>query len=122
MSPARQGWDPPPAVRRQLVTDQLLLETPQSALRRLSPAGPGDTGRVRRRAPRASGPGTPAGRFERLLFGFMGPPQLGDVTAPPSVPRDDAAALCPRCGLAWDAHERVRTPSRSYLTCPVPAG
>jgi hypothetical protein len=28
----RQGWDPPQAVRRQLATDQLLLETPPSAL------------------------------------------------------------------------------------------
>lgn len=28
----RQGWDPPPAVRRQLATDQLLLETPPTAV------------------------------------------------------------------------------------------
>lgn len=27
-----EGWDPPPAVRRQLETDALLLETPPTAL------------------------------------------------------------------------------------------
>lgn len=76
----------------------------------------------RRREPRASGPGTRAGRFERLLFGVMGPPQLGDVTAPRTVEPDAAAALCPKCAQPWDAHQRVRTPSRSYLACPEPGG
>lgn len=65
----------------------------------------------------------PRGPLERFLFSFMGPPQLGDTSAPRSVPPDAAAELCPRCGLAWDSHERVRTPSRSYVRCPsAPAG
>ncbi|MFP5219158.1 MAG: hypothetical protein ACLGIG_05390 [Actinomycetes bacterium] len=58
------------------------------------------------------------GRLERILFSFMGPPQLGDLDAPPSVPRDPAADLCHRCGRPWDGHTTVRTSSRTYLTCP----
>lgn len=70
------------------------------------------------RRPRASGPGTRAGLLERLLFRVMGPPQLGDPSAPRTVPPDAAADLCPRCGATWDEHTRVRTASRGYATCP----
>lgn len=58
------------------------------------------------------------GLVERVLFSFMGPPQLGDVNAPPSVATDPAADLCHRCDQPWSAHERVRTASRGYLECP----
>ncbi len=61
-----------------------------------------------------------AGWFERFLFSFMGPPELGDVAAPPTRPRDAAAELCHRCGRPWDDHEVVRTASRTYATCPPP--
>ena len=58
------------------------------------------------------------GRFERLLFSFMGPPQLGDPNAPPSVAPDPAQALCHKCGEPWDGHEIVRTSSVTYARCP----
>jgi hypothetical protein len=63
---------------------------------------------------------TTPGRFERVLFSFMGPPQLGDLTAPPTATADPAADLCPRCEAPWAAHTTVRTASRGYLTCPEP--
>jgi len=56
--------------------------------------------------------------FERFLFSFMGPPQLGDLHAPPSVEVDPAAQRCDRCGRTWDEHSTVRTASRTYLVCP----
>ena len=58
------------------------------------------------------------GRFERMLFSFMGPPQLGDVNAPvperPAVP----SAPCPKCALPYDDHEVVRDPGLTYSRCP----
>lgn len=59
------------------------------------------------------------GLLERLLFSFMGPPQLGDVSAPPSAAADPAADLCRRCGNAWSLHERVRSASSTYVRCPT---
>jgi hypothetical protein len=73
---------------------------------------------VRRRRARPARSGTGAGRLERLLFSFMGPPQLGDLNAPVRAPADAQAALCHRCGRLWDEHQVVRTPSRTYATCP----
>jgi hypothetical protein len=73
---------------------------------------------VRRPRRTRSGAATRQGRLERLLFSFMGPPQLGDLNAPPSRAADPAADLCHRCGSHWDRHEVVRTRSRTYLTCP----
>lgn len=58
------------------------------------------------------------GWFERVLLSMMGPPQVGDVSAPPVVAANPAAALCRRCGQLWDAHPRVRTSNRTYATCP----
>ena len=58
------------------------------------------------------------GRFERFLFSFMGPPQLGDVNAPSSYVPDPAAALCRKCDQPWDDHEVVRTGQRTYARCP----
>ena len=65
------------------------------------------------------GPGKRRGLFERVMFSFMGPPQLGDVHAPVTVPPDPAAALCHKCGQPWDEHEVVRTTSMTYATCPA---
>jgi len=70
--------------------------------------------RRRRRAESRTAPGP----IERLLFTFLGPPQLGDLNAPVTARSDPAADLCPRCGRPWDAHEVVRTSTRTYLTCP----
>ena len=72
------------------------------------------------RRPRASGPGTRAGFFERMLFTVMGPPQVGDVNAPSTIVPDAAAALCHRCSQPWDEHAIVRTGSRTYPRCPAP--
>ena len=58
------------------------------------------------------------GRLERLMFSFMGPPQVGDVNAPSLVVADPAAALCHRCGQPWERHERVHTGSMTYRPCP----
>lgn len=60
------------------------------------------------------------GRFERFLFSFMGPPQLGDVSAPTTVAPDPAADLCHRCATPWAGHERVQTSSMTYTRCPAP--
>jgi hypothetical protein len=60
------------------------------------------------------------GLFERIMFSFMGPPQVGDVNAPRTVEPDPAAALCHKCGRPWDEHEIVRTGSMTYARCPAP--
>ena len=59
-------------------------------------------------------------RFERWLFSFMGPPQVGDVNEPardlPARPVD----ICPTCGQPRDEHEVVRSPTLTYTVCPGP--
>lgn len=70
-------------------------------------------GRRRKDGPRGQG------RLERVLFAFMGPPQLGDPSAPRTVPPDPAQALCHKCGQPWDGHEIVRTSSVTYARCPA---
>ncbi len=66
----------------------------------------------------ARGDGSGRGLFERILFSFMGPPQVGDVHAPRSVQLDPEAALCRKCHSAWSEHEIVRTGSLTYARCP----
>jgi hypothetical protein len=56
--------------------------------------------------------------FERLLFSFMGPPQVGDVNAPLTYVPDRAATLCHKCRQPWDDHEIVRTGTMTYAVCP----
>jgi hypothetical protein len=58
------------------------------------------------------------GLFERVMFSFMGPPQLGSNAAPEGYVPDPAAALCHRCSRPWDDHERVHTGTMTYRPCP----
>ena len=58
------------------------------------------------------------GLVERFLFSFMGPPELGDASAPSTYVPDPAADLCHRCAQPWDRHERVHTGSMTYTRCP----
>ena len=64
---------------------------------------------------------TPVGRtrFERLLFSFMGPPQLGAHTAREGYTPDPSADLCHKCGQPWADHERVRTSNMTCTKCPT---
>lgn len=61
-------------------------------------------------------------RFERFLFSFMGPPQLGDHKAPDGYTPDPRANLCTKCDQPWDDHERVRASNMTYTKCPRPQG
>ena len=70
----------------------------------------------RRRRPRTDPP--VRGRFERVLFSFMGPPQLGDVNAPAADLPARPVELCGKCGQAYDEHEIVRDPRLTYTRCP----
>jgi hypothetical protein len=57
------------------------------------------------------------GRIERVLFSFMGPPQLGDPNEPVRQREDRPAELCPRCGQPYEDHQVVRTARGSYTRC-----
>ncbi len=58
------------------------------------------------------------GRWERVLFSVMGPPQLGDAGAPVrEVPQPQVSA-CPTCSRPYDVHEIVRAPRLTYTRCP----
>jgi len=63
--------------------------------------------------------GSGRGLFERLMFSFMGPPQLGEHKAREGYVADEAGNLCHRCGRPWDAHERVHTGTMTYRRCPA---
>jgi hypothetical protein len=69
-----------------------------------------------RRGTRAGNTGEPRGFWERILFSFMGPPQLGDPTTPVRQPAH--VELCPRCHRPYDEHEVVRRATHSYTRCP----
>ena len=56
--------------------------------------------------------------FERLMFSFMGPPQLGDLDAASPCRGTPPRTSAPGCGRRWDEHEIVRTDSRTYANCP----
>lgn len=62
------------------------------------------------------------GWWERLLFSFMGPPQLGTHQDREGYVPDARAQLCTRCGQPWDAHERVHASNMTYTKCPAPSG
>ena len=86
--------------------------------------GPSPRGRLwgRRSRGQAAGERVPPrggrSRFERVLFSFMGPPQLGDLNAPvrqlPAAP----VVPCPTCGQPYEEHEVVRDPRLTYTRCP----
>jgi hypothetical protein len=57
-------------------------------------------------------------RFERFLYSFMGPPELGDPTAPVSSAPAVPSPPCSRCGQPYDDHEIVRDPRLTYTRCP----
>ena len=61
------------------------------------------------------------GLFERVLFSFMGPPQLGDVSAPIREV-EQPVTLCSKCSLPHGDHEVVRTPRLTYTRCPEAPG
>lgn len=58
------------------------------------------------------------GWFERFVFRFMGPPDVGDVHAPVRPPRARPVELCERCGRPFDEHEVVRQSRLTYTKCP----
>ena len=57
------------------------------------------------------------GIFERAMFSFMGPPQLGENRAREGYVPDTGATLCHRCGQPWTDHERVNTGTFAYRRC-----
>ena len=60
------------------------------------------------------------GRLERLMFSFMGPPQLGDLNAPARELPARPVELCGKCRRPYDEHEVVRDPGLTYSRCPAP--
>lgn len=66
----------------------------------------------------ARGPSRGKRLFERILFSVMGPPQLGDLSAPVREPPPRPVSLCTRCGGPRDEHEVVRSPGLTYTRCP----
>ncbi len=59
------------------------------------------------------------GFLERLVFTFMGPPEVGDVNAPADLP-PRPARVCPRCSRPYDEHEVVRDTRLTWSRCPTP--
>lgn len=58
------------------------------------------------------------GFFERIMFSFMGPPQIGDVHAPARELPPRPVDLCSRCRRPYEEHEVVRDPGLTYTRCP----
>ena len=69
---------------------------------------------ARRRPARTTG----LGLFERLMFSFMGPPQVGAGDGPARAVPERPVELCSRCGQPYDEHEVVRDPGLTYTRCP----
>lgn len=62
------------------------------------------------------------GLFERFLFSFMGPPEIGDLNAPPKDLPPRPVARCTQCSQPYDDHEVVRDPGLTYTRCPPARG
>ena len=63
--------------------------------------------------------GTPRlGLFERLMFSFMGPPQVGDGGGPVRALPERPVELCSRCRQPYGDHEVVRAPGLTSTRCP----
>jgi hypothetical protein len=78
--------------------------------------GAGRKSAAPKRAPLRHSDGKELNRFERFLFLFMGPPQVGDPTkrgAPEGPP-----AVHPDCDRPYAEHEVVRTRGYTYMKCP----
>ena len=58
--------------------------------------------------------------FERFIFTFMGPPQLGENKPREGFVPDEQANLCHKCARQWDDHERIHTGTITYRRCPTP--
>lgn len=58
---------------------------------------------------------------DRVLFSFMGPPQLGDLSAPAAPLPARPVERCSTCRQPYDDHEVVRDPGLTYTRCPPPA-
>ena len=76
---------------------------------------------TRRRKPPQDSPKDRPGLFERTMFTFLGPPQLGENKPPDGYVADQAATLCHRCGEPWDRHARVDSGTFHYRKCPPTA-
>lgn len=59
-------------------------------------------------------------RWERLVFTFMGPPQLGDGGGPAREVPPPPVTACPKCARPYDVHEVVRDPRLTWTRCPQP--
>jgi hypothetical protein len=59
-----------------------------------------------------------SGRWERVLFSVMGPPQLGDAGASVREVPTPAVVACPKCSEPYDQHEIVRDPRLTWTRCP----
>lgn len=62
------------------------------------------------------------GPLERIMFSFMGPPEVGENKAREGYVPDPEADLCRKCGRPWADHERVHTGSMTYRRCPDGTG
>lgn len=71
---------------------------------------------------RPTGPKDPSklGFLERMMFGVMGPPQLGDVDAPARELPARPVELCGKCKQPYSDHDIVRDPGLTYPLCPQP--
>jgi hypothetical protein len=60
-------------------------------------------------------------RWNRMIFTFFGPAQIGDLSAP--IPAFDPDPPCSRCGSIESAHVRHRMADGKMLCqCPAPVG
>ena len=75
--------------------------------------------RIRRKSHADASDGNGHRRFEKAMFSFMGPAQIGENRAPEGYVPDDAANMCHKCGQPWAAHERVHTGTMTYRRCPA---
>jgi len=55
-------------------------------------------------------------KFNKRMFFFFGPPQLGRGGPEPTVDRDP---VCPRCGHVESEHTIFRDAAKSFAQCPT---
>jgi len=59
-------------------------------------------------------------RFNKRMFFFFGPPQLGGAGEP--LPQVDRDPICPHCGRRESRHTIFRDASKSFAQCPEDSG